>query len=104
MAPDTVSFRITRHTEDLAQTTRALSQRLVRIEQKLEALELQLLRLEEHATQSEQSDPQELASLDNVERLLHDCRALLSLEADAEAGRDGDRLEAAAGEQELAAA
>lgn len=67
----------------------------MRIEQKLEALELQLLRLEEHATQSEQSDPQELASLDNVERLLHDCRALLSLEGDAaveeaDAGDDQD--------------
>jgi uncharacterized membrane protein YccC len=101
MAPDTVSFRITRHTEDLAQTTRALSQRLVRIEQKLEALELQLLRLEEHATQSEQSDPQELASLDNVERLLHDCRALLSLDGDA---ADESPEAEAGGDQELAAA
>jgi uncharacterized membrane protein YccC len=104
MAPDTVSFRITRHTEDLAQTTRALSQRLVRIEQKLEALELQLLRLEEHATESEQSDPQELASLDNVERLLHDCRALLSLDAEATASTEDGSLSVAGDDPELAVA
>jgi hypothetical protein len=50
----------------------ALSQRLVRLEQRLEATELQLDRQGER-------DPKEITSLDNVERLLVDCRALLEL-------------------------
>ena len=72
MAYESVSFRISRNAEDLAQTVHALSQRLVRLEQRLEATELQLDRQAEH-------DPQEITSLDNVERLLVDCRALLEL-------------------------
>lgn len=72
MAYESVSFRISRNAEDLAQTVHALSQRLVRLEQRLEATELQLDRQGEH-------DPQEITSLDNVERLLVDCRALLEL-------------------------
>lgn len=78
MAPESVSFRISRNAEDLAQTVHALSQRLVKLEQRLGALELQLDR------QLEQ-DPQETSSLDNVERLLLDCRALLDM---AEAAED----------------
>ena len=42
MAGESVSFRITRTTEDLAQTVAALSQRLVKLEQRLNAMELQL--------------------------------------------------------------
>ena len=73
MAPESVSFRITRSTEDLAQTIHALSHRLVRLEQKLAALELEV-----EGFGSEPSiSPQEISSLDNVERLLHDCRSLL---------------------------
>ena len=72
MASESVSFRISRNAEDLAQTVHALSQRLVRLEQRLEATELQLDRQGE-------CDPQEITSLDNVERLLVDCRALLEL-------------------------
>jgi len=72
MASESVSFRISRNAEDLAQTVHALSQRLVRLEQRLEATELQLDRQWER-------DPQEITSLDNVERLLVDCRALLEL-------------------------
>ena len=72
MAFESVSFRISRNAEDLAQTVHALSQRLVRLEQRLEVTELQLDRRGE-------SDPQEITSLDNVERLLVDCRALLEL-------------------------
>lgn len=74
MAPDSVSFRITRSTEDLAQTIHTLSQRLVKLEQRLAAMELQLDR---------HSDPEpgEVTSLDNVERLLDDCRQLLALSA-----------------------
>lgn len=70
MAPESVSFRITRSAEDLAQTVSALSQRLVRLEQRLAALEM-------HAQAGDQADPRELDSLDAVERLLHDCRSLL---------------------------
>lgn len=72
VAPESVSFRISRNAEDLAQTVHALSQRLVKLEQRLGAQELQLDR------QLEQ-DPQEISSLDNVERLLLDCRALLDM-------------------------
>lgn len=70
MASDSVSFRITRTTEDLAQTVSALSQRLVRLEQRLGALELQ-------AQAAQQADPRELDHLESVERLLNDCRSLL---------------------------
>jgi hypothetical protein len=56
MAYESVSFRISRNAEDLAQTVHALSQRLVRLEQRLEATELQLDRQGEH-------DPQEIPKL-----------------------------------------
>lgn len=72
MAPDSVSFRITRNAEDLAQTIHTLSQRVVKLEQRLAAMELQLNRTND-------PDPTELSSLDNVERLLDDCRQLLDL-------------------------
>jgi hypothetical protein len=73
MASDSVSFRITRSTEDLAQTIHALSHRLVRLEQRFSALELAVQRVgEQQPVSSEQ-----LSSLDHVERLLHDCRSLL---------------------------
>ena len=39
-----VSFRITRTAEDVAQTMNALSQRLIKLENRLESLELQLER------------------------------------------------------------
>lgn len=35
MAPESVSFRITRNTEDLAQTIHILSQRVMKLEQRL---------------------------------------------------------------------
>ena len=73
MASESVSFRISRNAEDLAETIHALSHRLVRLEQRLAALELQLDRTTER-------DPQEISSLDNVERLLTDCRHLLELD------------------------
>ncbi|WP_315857014.1 hypothetical protein [Cyanobium sp. WAJ14-Wanaka] len=72
MAPESVSFRITRNAEDLAETIHALSHRLVKLEQRLAALEIQL----DHRNQEE---PPDLASLDNVERLLNDCRNLLEI-------------------------
>ena len=69
-----VSFRITRTAEDLAQTITALSQRLVKLEQRQEALELQL--------RQQQKDrnavpDEEIATLEGVEALLRETRELL---------------------------
>ena len=75
MPSSSVSFRISRSAEDLASTIHAISQRLVLLEQRLAALELQLTNLD-------RPDPQEISRLANVDRLLHDCRALLDLDAD----------------------
>ena len=78
MATPSVSFRISRSAEDLAATIHALSQRLVKLEQRLAAMEGQI-------SETQEADPEELASLDNVERLLQDCRDLLE-EQDLEEG------------------
>ena len=78
MAPASVSFRISRNAEDLAETIHALSQRLVTLEQRLAAVELQ-------ASNQARPEPEELASLDNVERLLQDCRHLLEIGVSSEA-------------------
>ena len=80
MANSSVSFRISRSAEDLATTIHAISQRLVQMEQRLEALELQL-------TNQDRPDPQEISRLENVDRLLHDCRALLEMDAEPVPGR-----------------
>ena len=79
MAAESVSFRITRTTEDLAQTVSALSHRLVKLEQRLAAMELQLNRL---AAEPE-ADPDDLQRLDRVASLLADCRTLLDEDAQA---------------------
>ena len=69
-----VSFRITRTAEDLAQTITALTQRLVKLEQRQEALELQL----RQQMQSVHDVPdEELATLDGIEQLLEETRQLL---------------------------
>ncbi|MCP9857917.1 MULTISPECIES: hypothetical protein [unclassified Cyanobium] len=78
MAPASVSFRISRNAEDLAETIHALSQRLVTLEQRLAAVERQ-------ASNQARPEPEELASLDNVERLLQDCRHLLEIGVSSEA-------------------
>lgn len=75
MTRESVSFRITRNTEDLAQTIHTLSQRVVKLEQRLAAMELLLERRAD-------PDPGEASSLDNVERLLEDCRQLLEVTGD----------------------
>lgn len=90
MAADTLSFRISRNTEDLAQTIHSLSQRLVRLEQRLAAMELQLDR-KRHEDSA--LDPQEMVCLENVERLLADCRELLAIE-DLAPNPDADLVEA----------
>ncbi|WP_254939944.1 hypothetical protein [Cyanobium sp. Morenito 9A2] len=70
MTSESVSFRITRTAEELARTVTALSHRLVSLEQRLAGLELQA----EHRALP---GADELETLDSVERLLVDCRALL---------------------------
>ena len=73
-----VSFRITRTAEDLAQTITTLSQRLVKLEQRQEALELQL----RHQQQDAQRVPdEELATLDGIDQLLRETRELLEASA-----------------------
>ena len=75
-----VSFRITRTAEDLAQTITALTQRLVKLEQRQEALELQV---RQHLQSVEQVPDEEQATLDGIEQLLQETRQLLELTADA---------------------
>ena len=69
-----VSFRITRTAEDLAQTMTALSQRLVKIEQRQEAIELQL---RQKFKDLNNVPDEELATLDGIETLLRETRELL---------------------------
>ena len=66
------SFRITRTAEDLAQTVAAISQRLVKLEQRIDSLEL-------NSTNSKdvQSD-EEMVMLDGVDQLLQECKGLLN--------------------------
>lgn len=68
-----ISFRISRNTEDLAETIHALSQRLLTLEQRLSRVEAQLNR------DQEAPDAAELERLERVELLLQDCRDLLDL-------------------------
>ena len=85
MSSSSVSFRISRHTEDLAETLHALSQRLVAMEQRLVALEGQLLELRRQP-QENPADLEGIAQAEaHIERLLLDCRQLLG---DQSPGRD----------------
>ena len=69
-----VSFRITRTAEDLAQTITALSQRLVKLEQRQEALELQLRQQQKDLSAVPE---EEISMLEGVEALLRETRELL---------------------------
>ncbi len=69
-----VSFRITRTAEDVAQTLNALSQRLIKLENRLESLEFQLAR---QSSEVNAMPTAEIERLDGVDRLLTDCRDLL---------------------------
>lgn len=69
-----VSFRITRTAEDVAETLNALSQRLIKLENRLESLELQL---ERQSSEVNSMPADEMERLDGVDRLLTDCRDLL---------------------------
>lgn len=100
MTTSSVSFRITRHAEDLAQTIHALSQRVVRLEQRL-------ARMEEQLTSGEEELPAEqLSSLANVDQLLRDCRELLAAEPlrGATASEEAPRAEDLVASAQLAAA
>ncbi len=65
------SFRITRTAEDLAQTISAISQRLVCLEQRIDALEIK-----SKQTKEDQS-AEEMIMLDGVDQLLEECKGLL---------------------------
>ncbi len=65
------SFRITRTAEDLAQTMNSLSQRLVKLENRLEVIELQFQQ------ESEEPPAEEIKILDGVDQILKDCQELL---------------------------
>ena len=69
-----VSFRITRTSEDVAETLNALSQRLIKLENRLESLELQL---ERQSSEVNTLPADEMERLDGVDRLLADCKDLL---------------------------
>ena len=70
-----VSFRITRTAEDVAQMLNALSQRLVKLEQRLESLELQV---RQQRSEAEAMPAEERQRLDAVDQLLLDCQELLN--------------------------
>lgn len=98
MSSSSVSFRISRHTQDLAETVHALSQRLVTMEQRLETLELQLQALRQQPGQDEESEAASLAPIEaHIERLLQDCRQLLA-EQPAGSGQAAPQSEAVAEE------
>ena len=77
---ESVSFRITRTAEDVAHTINALSQRLVKLEQRLESLELQV----KHQQSAPEMPAEELARLDDVDRLLMECQSLLDSTVESE--------------------
>ncbi|MGB1417200.1 MAG: chemotaxis protein [Synechococcus sp.] len=74
-----VSFRITRTAEDLAETIAVLSQKLVKLEQRQEAMERQL---QQQKTAQHVAD-EELAALEGIEQQLRETRALLDTRDDA---------------------
>jgi len=85
-----VSFRITRTAEDVAHAINALSQRLVKLEQRLESLELQVK--QQQATS--EMPAADLARLDDVDRLLMDCQSLLQSTVATESNPNEAGLEA----------
>ena len=82
-----VSFRITRTAEDLAQTITTLSQRLVKLEQRQEALELQM---RQQLDTAQRVPEEELATLDGIEQLLQETRQLLQ-STEAPTGEQNDQ-------------
>ncbi len=77
------SFRITRTAEDLAQTITALSQRLIKLEQRQDFLDVQLRQLKQ------EPHPDEIEMLDGVDQMLQDCKDLLNHSID-QSGESSD--------------
>ena len=84
MSQPTVSFRISQNAETLTETVHALSQRLVSMEQRLAGMEENLESHRSERSASEEGDLEQMDHLDNVERLLRDCRELLETEVHAD--------------------
>ena len=90
----TCSFRITRTTEDLAQTITALSQRLIKLEQRFEAIELQL-------SQTQTDIPvREIAMLDGIDQQLKQCKELLQVSSEENESEQIGSVEASSEENE----
>ena len=71
------SFRITRTAEGLAQAVTELSQRLIKLEKRLDSLETK-------SVQSQSEPPaKEIEMLDGVDELLRECKDLLKSPASA---------------------
>jgi uncharacterized membrane protein YccC len=70
-----VSFRITRTAEDVAQTLNALAQRLVKLEQRLDSVDLQL----RQQLKADAMAAEELERLDGVDLILQECQELLQV-------------------------
>ena len=92
MSSSSVSFRISRHTQDLAETVHALSQRLVAMEERLLSLEEALQAVRQQPSRTEEAESASLAPIEaSIERLLQDCRQLL---AEQPAGSDASDVAA----------
>ena len=78
MMSSSVSFRITRTAEDLAETIAVLSQKLVKLEQRQEAQECQ----QQQQKTAQTGGDEELAALEGIEQQLRDTRALFETRAD----------------------
>ena len=94
MSSSSCSFRITRTAEDLAQTITALSQRLVKLEQRQELLEMKF------STQDQEPPAEQMEILDGVEKLMRECQELLD---DSEQSNDLNEEWTSAEEDTLAA-
>ena len=84
-----VSFRITRTAEELARTITALTQRLVKLEQRQEVMEIQLRQQLRDATCVADD---ECETLDGIESLLRETRELLQNSETAAAASEADTL------------
>ena len=65
------SFRITRSADDLSKTISLISERLIKLEQRQEAIDLRLKK-SSHALSNE-----EISVLDGIDQTLRDCKDLL---------------------------
>ncbi len=72
MTASSCSFRITRTAGDIAQTITALSKRLVKLEERQEALEFKLREFPQEIPMDESE------MLDGVEQLMRECQELLN--------------------------